>query len=440
MPVMSYPRCIQLICLVVATLASGCSTSGNHAAAVQTADPNLPRIFQSPPSALADARRRFQSHDPSIAPAVDAIRADAEKALRDEPFTIVHKTHPLPDVDVHDYVSIAPYYWPDPKSKNGIPYFRRDGERNPETKEYDSPALTELSGHVYTLALAGYLTDDQRYSKRAAELLRVWFFDDATRMNPNLNHAQLIKGENDGRGTGIIESNRLLPVIDGIGMLRQSSAWTADDQAKIESWFREYVRWMRESKNGKAEAAATNNHGSWYDAQLAAYLMFLGDHAAARQLIETVKENRIAKQIKPTGEMPRELERTKSFHYSVFNLSALMLLADLGQRENVDLWHYQAADGRSVRVALDWLLPFALGERKWEHQQIIPLEAHLLLVPLRRAEAAYREPRYEAVIERLYLDTATDRDNLRFPAMFPRPKVATQPASRPAHADPLVGD
>ncbi|HSV12750.1 MAG TPA: alginate lyase family protein [Tepidisphaeraceae bacterium] len=421
MAVMKYPRPAWLLCGVLISIPLGCSSSDsraatNHPTTSATARSDGPRVFQSPPGALADARDRYRAGDPSVAPAVNAIRAEADKALKDRPFTIVHKTHPLPGVDVHDYVSIAPYFWPDTKSKEGLPYYRRDGERNPETREYDSPALSEMSSHVSTLALAGYLTGDDRYAKRAAELLRVWFFDDATRMNPNLNHAQLIKGQNDGRGTGIIESNRLLPVVDAIGMMQQSGAWSADDQSKIQDWFRQYVQWMRQSKNGKAEAAAGNNHGSWYDAQLATYLMFLGDDAGARQLLETVKENRIARQIEPSGEMPRELARTKSFHYSVFNLSALTTLADLGQRLNVDLGRYQTADGRSIRKALDWLIPFALNQKKWEHQQIIPLESHILLVPLRRAEAAYHEPHYEEVVRETYRDFSTDRDNLRFPA------------------------
>jgi hypothetical protein len=172
---------------------------------------------------------------------------------------------------------------------------------------------------------------------------------------------------------------------------------------------------MRESKNGKAEAAATNNHGSWYDAQLATYLMFLGDDAAARELIESVKENRIAKQIEPTGEMPRELARTKSFHYSAFNLGALTMLADLGRRVDVDLWNYRTADGRSIRAAIDWLLPFIDGTKEWKHEQIIPVEPEILFVPLRRAQAAFGDQRYAAAIAKLKIDFASDRDNLRFP-------------------------
>lgn len=408
-------RCLLFAVILPALIVNGCQAGEPALKPAPIA--RAPRVFQSSGSALEDARRLHASNDPAIAPAVAALRADADKAMNDGPFSIVNKKYLLtPTSDPHDYVSLAPYYWPDPAKPNGQPYLRKDGERNPETASYDAKPLGDMASHVYTLALAGYLTGDARYSQRAALLLRVWFFDPATRMNPNLQHAQLIRGENDGRGTGIIETNRLLNVVDAVGLLQGTAAWSDADQSKIESWFGEYVRWLRESKNGKDEAAATNNHGSWYDAQLAVYLMFLGDNSAARGLIESVKENRIAKQIEPDGRMPRELARTKSFHYSAFNLAALTLLADLGQRVDVDLWSYRSADGRSIRAALDWLVPFIKGQKKWEHQQIAAVEPELLFVPLRRAETAYGDPRYSATIAKLKINFSTDRDPLRFPA------------------------
>ena len=109
---------------------------------------------------------------------------------------------------------------------------------------------------------------------------------------------------------------------------------------------------MRESSNGKAEAAATNNHGTWYDVQATTYMLFVGDEAVARQVVEAAKAKRIAAQIQPDGQMPRELGRTKSWGYSCFNLKALAQLADLGRRVDVDLWTYSSPDGRSIRTAL----------------------------------------------------------------------------------------
>ena len=206
-----------LLALLFALTAGACIAATPPATTSSVA---APRVFQSSGDALADARRRVLDSDPSIAHAVATLRTDADKSLKDGPFTIVNKQHPLPSVDLHDYVSLAPYFWPDPNKPDGLPYIRRDGERNPEFQEYDARPLNEMSGRVYTLALTGYLTGNAKYSARAAELLRAWFFDPATRMNPNLDHAQLVKGTNLGRGTGIIETVRLLNVIDAVGMLR----------------------------------------------------------------------------------------------------------------------------------------------------------------------------------------------------------------------------
>src|SRR5205807_5225884 len=123
----------------------------------------------------------------------------------------------------------ARYFWPDTTKPGGLPYIEHDGQTNPEIEEYDARPLREMSAHVYTLALADYLTGETKYSARAVHLLRVWFLDDATKMNPNLDHAQLVKGVNDGRSYGIIESIRLLNVIDAVGILGQSTVWSGDD-------------------------------------------------------------------------------------------------------------------------------------------------------------------------------------------------------------------
>jgi hypothetical protein len=387
-------------------------------------DAAVPRVFQYSGAALAAARARAAGGVSSTAPVIKSLRERGDALLRDGSFTIVNKQHPLPGVDLHDYVSLAPYYWPNPDTPNHLPYIRRDGERNPETREFDARVFSTFSDHVWGLALAGYVTGDERYSRRAAELLRTWFIDPETRMNPNLEHGQFVKGENTGRGTGIIESNRFLNVIDAVGLVQATGGtgqrseaksasgggevvdtferfWTADDQAKLEDWFRAYVKWMRESPNGKAEAAATNNHGTWYDVQVTTYMLFVGDEAGARQVVEAAKTKRISAQIQPDGQMPRELTRTKSWGYSCFNLKALTQLADLGRRVDVDLWNYSTPDGRSIRTALDFHLPFALGAKKWSHQQISRFDPKEILLPLRRAAIALNEKKYVDALENL---------------------------------------
>src|SRR5207247_1046274 len=189
---------------------------------------------------LASVKRRAAG-DQQFAPALAALRTRADRELNTQPLTIVHKPKAPPSGDKHDYVSMAPYFWPDPNKADGLPYIRRDGRVNPERERYDAPLLRKMSQAVGTLSLAYYLTNDERYAVHAARYLRVWFLDVPTRMNPNLNYAQFIPGVTDGRGIGIIDTVSLLQVVDGIGMLRGSPAWTDADQAGLTAWFRDYL-------------------------------------------------------------------------------------------------------------------------------------------------------------------------------------------------------
>jgi hypothetical protein len=95
-----------------------------------------------------------------------------------------------------------------------------------------------------------------------------------------------------------------------------------------------------------------------------------GERELARRIVESAKAKRIGRSIEPDGRQPEELERTKGLHYSVFNLSALAVLGRIGQQVGVDLWTYESADGRSIRRALDFIVPYLAGDKEWPHEQI----------------------------------------------------------------------
>jgi hypothetical protein len=354
-----------------------------------------PQVFRLDRSALQETRRRVRAHEATLAPAVERLRAEAQKALTVGPFSVVNKTAMPPSGDKHDYMSQAPYFWPNPEKPNGLPYVRRDGERNPEIRKIpDHDDLGQLVSATETLALSYYFLGDEAYAAKAADLVRTWFLAPATRMNPHLQYGQAIPGVNQGRGVGIIETRGLVQLVDAVGLLAGSKSWSEADQRGLEDWFRSYLRWLRESPHGRAESAATNNHGTYYDAQVASFALFTGQRELAAQVLGESRQKRIAAQVEPDGRQPRELGRTRAWSYSVMNLGGLMSLAALGDRAGVDLWRYESPDGRSIRKALDWLVPFALG-KEWPYPQITPSSPNDLASPLRQAAIHYREPRYE---------------------------------------------
>ena len=126
----------------------------------------------------------------------------------------------------------------------------------------------------------------------------------------------------------------------------------------------------RDDVYGKAESGWKNNHGTHYDVQVTTYALFLGKRDMARRIIGQVPSKRIAVQIEPDGRQPRELERTKAWSYSIMNLRGLLELCVLGRHVGVDLWNYQTPDGRNIRKALDFLRPYARGEKPWPYEQL----------------------------------------------------------------------
>ncbi|MGB9148256.1 MAG: alginate lyase family protein [Acidobacteriaceae bacterium] len=372
----------------------------------------IPGVAQpsNPPATLrlpgAFLLRERLHPDPAV---LQAVREEADRAMQAGPFSVMEKKQTPPSGDKHDFMSQAPYWWPNPATPNGLPYVRRDGETNPqESSISDHANLFRVEDAVHALALGYCFTGDERYASRAVLLLRTWFLDPATRMNPNLNYAQAIPGITTGRGIGLIGMRAIPLVLDGITLLSRSPSLTRADREGLRAWFTSYLQWLQNSPNGRAEAAAKNNHGSWYDQQLAGIAIYLGDTDLARRVIEAAKRERIAYQIRADGREPLELARTKSFSYSVFNLMALMRLAQEGQRAGVDLWDYRAPDGGSIRAALNFLLPYAMGEKQWPYQSLNGVESGALTEPLLLAAIRYRSSDYLNDAEKLEKHPAPD--------------------------------
>ena len=356
-----------------------------------------PVVFSFHARDLALVKERIAAADEPTHEALQTLVRKAERRLTEGPFTVVTNGRTPPSGDKHDYMSQAPYWWPDPKEGDGKPYIRRDGKINPDSAGGDDEVLRQMCDAVWQLSLAWRLTGDPRFADRAAKLLRAWYFDPATRMKPRLMYGQYIPGHNTGRGEGLIETRCMIKVLDAAGLLAGSEAWTAADERQLKAWFRDFLDWMRESSRGDDERAADNNHGTWYDAQAAAYALFIGDERRAKNILQRARQRRFIEGIDPQGRQIHELERTKSFDYCLFNLEALMQLALLGERCDLHLWKAHFDDGRGLLPAVEWLAPYAAGSKEWPHKEIEPVHTERLVILYRRAAEVYGREAYERI-------------------------------------------
>lgn len=337
-----------------------------------TAQKVKPSVFALNSEALVNNKSRVAAKDPAIMPAYKQLIKDADKALQFGPVSVMEKKSLPPSGDRHDYMSLAPYHWPDPAKADGLPYIRKDGQTNPEVKEYkDKEYLPQLCGDVHTLALAYFFSGEKVYAEHAAKLVRVWFLDTATRMNPNLNFGQAIKGVNTGRGAGMIDTRHFVKLIDALGLLNGAPEWKEKDQQGMKKWFTDFLQWMQTSVVGRDEMDADNNHGAWYDAQRLAMALYTGD----KQLADLVVKNaavRLDQQMNDEGYFPKELARTISLHYSTFVLHAFFAIANMAEYTGTDFWNLTTASGKSLKKAFESIRPYLAREKDWEGQQIKP--------------------------------------------------------------------
>ncbi|MEV6794256.1 alginate lyase family protein [Streptomyces sp. NPDC051320] len=371
-------RCLSVLIAAAATLAAVLvPAASSDATTHHGVAPKVPRTSVIDGRRLQQARIRLDHGDPELRRAVTSLTAAADSWLGQGPWTVTDKPQPAPGGDPHDYLSQAPYWWPSqPKTASnpwGCPYVQRDGERNPEVDTgTDRPDIGKVFNSVTTLSLAWYYTGRKAYAEHAAEILRTWFVAPATRMNPNLDHGQFIPCKYDGRAIGIIDfSQQFTSVLDAIAVLDTGApGWTRSDRTGMSNWNKDFLGWLVNSDFGKQESAAENNHGTFMDMQVAGLALATGDKALARKVVLDARAKRIDPQIAADGTQPQELARTRSWHYSTFDLVAYTRLAAIGSHVGVDLWAYRGPQGQSLFKAVDYLLPAATGAAAWPYPEL----------------------------------------------------------------------
>ncbi|WP_166443017.1 alginate lyase family protein [Phragmitibacter flavus] len=351
-----------------------------------------PGTFSISPKVLMESARRLKEGDESLKPALKALVSEAERGLKAKTESVMGKEERAASGDPHDYFSIGVYWWPDPKKPDGLPWIRRDGVRNPGAREdNDASRFSRVNKWVETLGLAYYFTREEKYAAKAAEFLRVWYLNEGTRMNPHMNYAQAVPGRNDGRSTGLIEAESMMGMLDGVAMIRGSEAWTLDDGESLSGWLEQFYQWLRTSDSGLEYEKAENNHGVYHDVIATHLALYLGMKEEAEARSRAGLTRRLDAQIEADGTQPLELARTLSWSYSVFNLSAFMQLARMGESVGVDWWGHRGPKGQSLRGALDLLVPYLAEEKEWKLGKQIKKMDRKEVLPLMMRALDYEE-------------------------------------------------
>ena len=332
---------------------------------------------------------------------VRRLRTEADKRLREGPWTVTSDRPKGVDLDPHDYYSEDPFWWPNPNSEGGA-FILRDGQANPNRFQANKLALNAMCDAVFTLGAAAFLLDDTRYAQRAARVIQAWFINPRTRMNPSLEFARSVPGasENHVRGAGILDGRVFIRAIQGMEFLAQTGAWDPKDQAAVRKWFADYLVWLTQSKNGIEEKKAGNHHASWWTAQVAAVATFTANQPVEQMAFNYYRDRIFPRQIRRDGSAPREEARNQSLSLSLFNLEACTVVCRIAQVQGVDLWSVHGKNNTNLNTVITYLEPYLSDPRKWGKEPTAELPSDGLYA-LAFAGMGLKMPEYVALFRKL---------------------------------------
>ncbi len=184
-------------------------------------------------------------------------------------------------------------------------------------------------------------------------------------MNPNLRYSQAIHGISTGRSIGVIDTIHLVEVARAIERLDGAPGWTDGDARAVRRWFAEYLTWLTTDAFGIQERDAANNHGTCWVMQAAAFAHLTGNTLVQQDCRQRFKTILIPGHLALDGSFPRELARTKPYGYSLFNLEAMATICQILSTSQDNLWTFELPDGRGMRRAMDYMVPYIRDKRTW---------------------------------------------------------------------------
>ena len=357
---------------------------------------------------LDQIKVKIDRQDLFVMPAYQTLISKAEKALSMGRLSVVDKSLTPPSQDKHDYMSLGPYFWPNPKTKDGYPYIRRDGKVNPNALiDSDSPRLVRLANALETLALAYYYTNNTKYAQRAVEMIQIWFINDTTKMNPHLKYAQGIPGTVPGRALGILDGRHFVRILDSITLIENSNLLSSKDLEVIKQWVKDYQNWLLNGEYAYDESHRPNNHGTFYDYQVVGYALYLEQPKKAKELLTNAQYIRLGSHIGSKGQNFHELERTRPLHYSLFDLEAMIGLALYSDHyDDVNFWTF-TINQTSLKKAIDYVIKYKNNRDMWlvenENVNFMDLTPTLLV-----AAQKYQTDEYNKEILKLWRSKQDD--------------------------------
>lgn len=250
--------------------------------------------------------RRLVATDASAKAQFEKVRAQADKALGERP-------EPVPLLDGAGRMTADPI-------------------------RIRSRAAIEQVQRTAALSWTWAVTGDLRYAQKAREMIAAWVRENRTVGQP-------------------INETGLEPLVEAYDLIRHG--YPDRERAVVDAWLRERAQAIWSSREDRSF-----NWQSHRIKMVGLIATTLEDDKLWRTAIDSKDGYRwqIGDTFSANGESG-DFRRRDALHYHLYTVEPLLLVACLGERHNEKLFTYRAPNGASLERGVEFLRPYALGEK-----------------------------------------------------------------------------
>lgn len=228
---------------------------------------------------------------------------------------------------------------------NPVAMIQSSGILKGDEKKTKSLASVKDAEKVYALSFAYTIRGDQRYLKKAKEIVLVWAKKNTASKDP-------------------IDQRLLAPMFFGYDLIKDT--FTPEEKKLIDTWMISGAHTLIDNINTSPGATSKrNNHQS----HLLSVVAMVGFSTNDQELIDYVEDGykaHIKVNLNPDGSS-FDFHQRDALYYHVFTLEPLLTVARISDMNGIDLFGHEtspvASKSASLQKSVDFLMPYATGKK-----------------------------------------------------------------------------
>ena len=202
-------------------------------------------------------------------------------------------------------------------------------------QKHNQEDFRSLVQNCTMLTLASYFSDDNSYADHAVSIIKEWFLDQNTKVNPSKVFTEATHR--------LLKTTYVYTLFDSLRLLRKKGRFSEDEWHGLQRWFTQVMEAMDQSARAWRLGYTSKDHiGLYYDIQYSSIAAFINN---STQMYKTIQDSiaRLYEHVAPDGTLHNEITKKSCESNQIFALAGWQTMDRMASKLGIDLWN-QAID------------------------------------------------------------------------------------------------